>query len=144
MALPMMTELPAPVSKMRMTIRTSSDVFAVRQKGCALAKELDFSSNDATLFAAIISELARDIVAHAHSGEVTLEPLQQGQRVGIRLAAAYGHGSTVRGSNVTVGPDAPTDWFVLTELRVAHLLEEIRVDSQPGSGVTLTGIKWRR
>lgn len=139
----MMTELPAPVAKIRMTIRSDLDILTARQKGRALAKELDFSSSEATLFAAIISELGRDILAHAYSGEVALEPLQQAERVGVRLIAAYGQGSIVRASNVIVGPDAPADGFVLAEFPVAHLLDEIRFQSQPGSGVTLTGIKWR-
>lgn len=137
-----MTELSMSVSKIRVRVDSSLDIFAVRQKGRALAKELDFSPSEATLFAAIISELGRDILAHAHSGEIILEPLQRGERVGIRLTAAYGDGSTVRVPKV--GPGAPMDWLALAKFGVPHLLEGIEFDSQPGSGVTLTGIKWRR
>ena len=137
-----MTELPAPVSKLCVSVHSSLDIFTVRQKGRALALQLDFSPSEATLFAAIISELGRDILVHAHFGEVTLEPLQLGHRVGIRLVAAYGDGSTVRAPNTHVGHEAPLGWFA--RFGVSHLLEEIGFDSQPGSGVTLTGIKWRR
>ena len=138
-----MTELQVPESKIHVNIHSGLDIVAVRQKGRALAEELDFSPGEATLFAAVISELGRDILAYAHSGEFTLEPLQKGQRVGIKLTATFGDGSTPRSPNVPVRAGVPTDWFALAQFGGTHLLEEIRFHSQPGSGVTLTGIKWR-
>ena len=128
-----MTDLSPLEAKVVFAIRSSLDIFDARQKASALAKELDFSPAQATLLAAIISELCRDILAHARSGEITLEPLQRGQRLGIRLTAlAYEDES-----------GAASDWFLLAQLRIEYLLEEVEFHSRSDSEVALTGIMWR-
>ena len=128
-----MTELSVPLSKLHQTIRASTDLFVVRQKGRALAKKLDFSAAEATLFAAIVSELGRDILVHAHSGEMSLEPVKRARRVGIRLTAAC---------EGYVSPST-ADWFLRSQTRVGHFLEEVGFHSLRGSEVALTGIRWR-
>ncbi len=62
----------ATKSEVRVTIASSEDVVVARQKGRALAAELGFSASEATLIAAAISELARNIVRYAGAGEVLL------------------------------------------------------------------------
>jgi len=56
----------------RVTIASTEDVVVARQRGRALAADLGFSASEATLIAAAISELARNIVKYAGSGEVLL------------------------------------------------------------------------
>jgi len=56
----------------RVTIESTEDVVVARQRGRALAVDLGFSASEATLIAAAISELARNIVKYAGSGEVLL------------------------------------------------------------------------
>jgi serine/threonine-protein kinase RsbT len=56
----------------RVTIASTEDVVLARQRGRALANELGFSASEATLIAAAISELARNIVKYAGNGEVLL------------------------------------------------------------------------
>ena len=56
----------------RVTIESTEDVVVARQRGRALAADLGFSASEATLIAAAISELARNIVKYAGSGEVLL------------------------------------------------------------------------
>jgi serine/threonine-protein kinase RsbT len=58
--------------EVRVTIASTEDVVVARQRGRALAAELGFSASEATLIAAAISELARNIVKYAGSGEVVL------------------------------------------------------------------------
>ena len=48
------------------------DVVEARQQGRALAAALGFSPSEATLFAAAISELARNIVTYAGQGEISI------------------------------------------------------------------------
>jgi serine/threonine-protein kinase RsbT len=59
-------------SELRVAIASSEDVVVARQRGRALAAELGFSASEATLIAAAISELARNIVKYAGRGEVLL------------------------------------------------------------------------
>ncbi len=61
-----------PNSEVRVPIASSEDVVVARQKGRALAVEIGFTASEATLVAATISELARNIVKYAGSGEVRL------------------------------------------------------------------------
>jgi serine/threonine-protein kinase RsbT len=64
---------PGPANaEVRVPIASSDDVVVARQKGRALAAEIGFSASEATLIAAAISELARNIVKYAGSGEVVL------------------------------------------------------------------------
>jgi serine/threonine-protein kinase RsbT len=59
-------------SDVRVPIASSDDVVLARQKGRALATEIGFTASEATLIAAAISELARNIVKYAGNGEVRL------------------------------------------------------------------------
>jgi serine/threonine-protein kinase RsbT len=59
-------------SEMRVPIACAEDVVVARQRGRALADELGFSPSEATLIAAAISELARNIVKYAGTGEMVL------------------------------------------------------------------------
>ena len=74
--------------EIRVTISSDQDIVVARQKGRSLALELGFSSGDATLIATAISELARNIVSYAGSGEIALKDLQGSTRVGISVTAS--------------------------------------------------------
>ncbi|MEO8467773.1 MAG: ATP-binding protein [Gammaproteobacteria bacterium] len=56
----------------QVAIASSDDVVVARQKGRALALEIGFTASEATLIAAAISELARNIVRYAGAGEMLL------------------------------------------------------------------------
>jgi serine/threonine-protein kinase RsbT len=58
--------------ELRVPIESTNDVVVARQRGRALAAETGFSTSDATLMAAAISELARNIVKYAGRGEILL------------------------------------------------------------------------
>src|SRR2546427_13057975 len=76
----------------QVSIRSDQDIVAARQKGRSLAAALEFSSGDATLIAAAISELARNIVTYAKEGEIRLKTLDGSpHRRGIQVVA-HDHG----------------------------------------------------
>jgi len=54
------------------TITCAEDVVVARQRGRTLARAMGFSPSDATLVAAAISELARNIVRYAERGELLI------------------------------------------------------------------------
>jgi len=64
--------------EVRVPISSTEDVIIARQQGRALAGQLRFSPSDATLIAAAISELARNIVKYAGTGEILLHSDTQG------------------------------------------------------------------
>jgi serine/threonine-protein kinase RsbT len=54
-------------------ISSTAGLVEARQRGRDLATEIGFSTSEATMIAAAISELARNIVQYAESGEITLQ-----------------------------------------------------------------------
>ena len=123
-------------------IMTASDIVMARQKGRALATELGFEGAEVTLIAAAISEVARNIVEYAKSGEIVLQPQNSGARHGLCVVARdqgpgipdigqamqYGY-STRRGLGVGL-PGAKL------------LMDEFDIVSQVGIGTTITMKKW--
>jgi serine/threonine-protein kinase RsbT len=131
------------VSEISVPINSDLDIFAARQKGRALVNELGFTPVEATLFATTISELGRDILFHANSGEITLKPLQQEQRVGIMVRAAYEDKPTIlRTASVAAQRDFTSSWSRLVLQRVRFVVDEMDFDSRSGEGATMTAIKW--
>ncbi|MGE0030835.1 MAG: ATP-binding protein [Steroidobacteraceae bacterium] len=59
-------------SAVQVPIGSAKDLVQARQQGRELACNLGFSSTQATLIAAVISELARNIVEYAGRGEIVL------------------------------------------------------------------------
>jgi serine/threonine-protein kinase RsbT len=126
----------------RVAIGSVEDIVTARQKGRSLALELGFDTADATLIAAAISEVSRNIVEYAGYGEIILRPLKNGSAHGlcvvardqgpgiadIQRAMQYGYSSR-RGMGVGL-PGARC------------LVDEFDIESRPGSGTTVTMKKW--
>lgn len=64
--------MAATDSSVHVPIDSAKDLVVARQHGRELAGTLGFSSTQATLIAAVISELARNIVEYAGRGEIVL------------------------------------------------------------------------
>ncbi len=128
----------------RVPITSATDIVTARQKGRALAADLGFESADAALIAAAISEVSRNIVEYARSGEIILQAKRNGTKAGlcviardagpgipdVFLALQYGY-STRRGLGVGL-PGAKL------------LMDEFDIVSQVGQGTTITMKKWLR
>ena len=63
--------------QVRVPIDSDGDIIIARQKGRALAIELGFSPTDVVRIATAISELARNVLSYAASGEIRLEALNK-------------------------------------------------------------------
>jgi serine/threonine-protein kinase RsbT len=72
--------------EVRVPITRESDIVVARQKGRALAAEVGFSTCDQTLIATAISEIARNIIAYATKGEVSLSTIKNRQQ-GLSITA---------------------------------------------------------
>ncbi len=127
----------------RVEITAADDIVIARQRGRALAGRLGFSGSEATLIAAAIGEVARNIIKHAKQGEMVLESIEHGRRRGIQVIArdegpgipevhqeAVQHGYTGRN-----GAGAGL-------LGVKWLMDEFDVVSRSGEGTVITMKKW--
>jgi len=128
----------------RVLITSALDIVTARQRGRSLATELGFEGTEVTLVAAAISEVARNIVEYAKSGEILFQPVKNGTKQGLCVVARdqgpgiadvaqamqYGY-STRKGLGVGL-PGAKL------------LMDEFDIVSKPGAGTTITMKKWRQ
>ena len=125
-------------------LRTDVDVVIARQKIRALVSDLRFSGSELTLVATAISEVARNIVSYAGSGEIILRIVQRGQRRGITVVARD------KGPGIADIEQAMEDGFSTSRgLGLGlpgskRLMDEFELVSEVGKGTEITMTKWER
>ena len=131
-------------SEIRVAINSDPDIVTARQKGRARATELGFSSGDATLIATAISELARNIVAYAKKGLITLQVVNGSNRQGISVTASD-DGPGIPDIRQALRDGFSTSGSLGLGLPgVRRLMDEFEITSQPGRGTTVVVKKWRQ
>ena len=134
----------APAEEFRVTIDSDQSIVLARQKGRALAVEAGFSPVDATLIATAISELARNILSYAQSGEVLMSRVTNSERIGI-FVVARDQGPGIRDIHLAMRDGFSTSGsFGLGLPGVRRLMDEFEISSSPGQGTTVKVKKWRQ
>src|SRR2546430_17161896 len=124
------------------TILSDIDVVVARQRGRTMASDIGFHSTDQTIIATAISELARNIVAYAGSGEIKLQAIDQGTRKGMAVVA------TDKGPGIPDIHRAMQDGYStghglgLGLPGTKRLMDEFDMKSVVGRGTTVTVKKW--
>jgi serine/threonine-protein kinase RsbT len=127
----------------RVLINSDRDIVTARQQGRALAHEAGFSSGNLTLIATAISELARNILLYARSGELTLALVHRNGRVGVTVVARdRGPGIPDIDRALEVGYSTSGS-LGLGLPGVKRLMDEFEVESRIGEGTIVTVKKWR-
>lgn len=127
-----------------MPVTSDNDLVAARREGRAMAEKLGFSSSEATLVATAISELARNIVSYARKGEIVLCVANHSGRHGITITARD-EGPGISDIRQAVQEGFSTSGGLGLGLPgVRRIMDEFDIESQPGSGTTITVTKWRR
>ena len=130
-------------NEIQVPINSDQDIVTARQRGRLLAAALGFSSGDATLIATAISELARNIVTYAKSGEIRLTVINGSARQGIQLVAQD------RGPGIPDIPQALRDGFSTSGSLglglpgVMRRMDEFEIVSEKNCGTTVTTQKWK-
>jgi serine/threonine-protein kinase RsbT len=129
--------------EVRVGIAADADLISARAEGRALAERQGFSRTDATLIATAISEIARNIVVHVGEGEILLRALDDGRRCGVEVVARdEGPGiRDVEGAVKQGYADRSSLGLGLPGAR--RLMDEFQLASSPGTGTTVTMVKWR-
>lgn len=124
-------------------VKSDSDVVSVRQRVRAWAIEMKFSLVDQTKIVTAASELARNTLEHGKGGELELAVVENGIRKGLRLTFSD------KGPGIADVKQALTDGFTtghgmgLGLGGSKRLMNEFEIDSKPGSGTTVTVIRWK-
>lgn len=126
----------------RVPIREEADVFVARRRARQLALDEGFPEGGAGAIATAVSEVARNIVVHAGSGEILLGVERDGRRRGVVVVArdeepgipdveaALTDGYSTRR---TLGLGLPS---------ARRLMDEFTLVSAVGRGTVVTMKKW--
>lgn len=126
----------------RVPIRTDSDIVTARLEGRAQAAQCEFSPGDQTVIAAAISEVARNILLYAQTGEILLRPVIQGERRGL-VVVAEDHGPGIPDVALALEDGYSTSGGLGLGLPGAkRLMDEFEITSANGKGTTITMKKW--
>jgi len=128
-----------------MPIQTGDDVVRVRQQVRTAAAENGLSLVDQTKLVTAASELARNTLVHGGGGVARIEVVKSPNgRAGVKLYF------TDEGPGIPDIDLALTDgWTTGTGLGLGlsgarRLVDEFALDSKPGSGTSVTAVKWSR
>jgi serine/threonine-protein kinase RsbT len=124
-------------------VASDGDMVPARAEGRALAERLGFSRTDATLIATAISEVGRNILVHAGSGEIVLNTLHDDGRSGLEVVARDS------GPGISNVDAALRDGYAsrgglgLGLPGARRLMDEFDITSRLGEGTVVTMKKWR-
>jgi len=126
----------------RIAITGDGDIVTARSRARELADALGFSRTHQTVIAAAVSEIARNIVVYANTGEIVLRAQQGDGRWGLVVVA------TDEGPGIADLEQALSDGFSTTgSLGVGlpgarRLMDSREIDTEVGRGTTVTMLKW--
>lgn len=129
-------------SEVRVPVASDNDLVTARREGRATAERVGFSKCDATLVATAISELARNIVTYASSGEILIGVARTEKRRGIVVIARDG-GPGIVDIDLALREGYSTSGGLGLGLPgVRRIMDEFRIESANGRGTTVTVTKW--
>lgn len=127
--------------QVRIPIRVDADIVTARQAVRELAAKIGFAGTELTLIATAVSEVARNIVRFASSGEVTVEVLDEPRR-GLQVVARD-TGPGIADVEQALADGYSTNAGLGLGLPGARrLMDEFAVASELGRGTTVTMTKW--
>ena len=134
----------SPELEVVVAVAADIDVVAARRQGRILAEQLGFSASEATLVATAISELARNIVLYAGTGEIVVARVDDGGRFGVAIVARD-RGPGIADVRLAVNQGYSTSGGLGLGLPgVRRIMDEFEIDSEVGRGTMVKVIKWQR
>ena len=138
---PLLERGPVRDNEVRVPISSDPDIVAARGAARELAARTGFTGTDLTLLATAVSEIARNIVRFADSGEVVIE-IVDGPRQGIRVTARDA-GPGIDDVQRALQDGYSTNQGLGLGLPGARrLMDEFEIVSEPGRGTTVSMTKW--
>ena len=123
-------------------IRADVDIISARQRGRDLGVKLGFPKTDLALIATAISELARNILTYAGTGEIEVAVEEAAGRRGLRIVARD-EGPGIADIALALQDGYSTSRSLGIGLPgVRRLMDEFEVISEPGSGTVVRALKW--
>lgn len=123
-------------------IQAVKDIVTARQHGREMALQSGFSETDSTLIATIISELARNIVLYAQSGEIILSKISSQHRHGIAIISQDRGPGIPDVQRALMGGYSTSGGLGLGLCGVRRMVDEFHIDTGSKNGTTVAVKKW--
>ena len=131
----MSTELLRP-------IRTEMDVRRVVLESARYAKEAGFDEAPSQMIATAVSELVRNILKYAGSGEFRLRRVQRPSGGGVEIEVSD-HGPGIADLDAAMSDHFSSSGTLGLGLPgVKRLMDDFSLESTPGQGTRVTARKW--
>ena len=130
-------------SRREMPIETEDDVILVRRAVKALAASNGFDVFASAALTTAASELTRNVWVHARRGNVTVEELDSGGRVGVRMTFRDQGPGIADIPRVMAGGYSTARSMGLGLSGSKRLVDEFALQSEPGQGTTVEVVKWK-
>jgi serine/threonine-protein kinase RsbT len=130
--------------EVRVPVSSDIDLVTARREGRVMAEQVGFSAGESTLVATAISELARNIVKYAGSGEIHICLINDGGKRGITIIARD-QGPGIADIKLAVQAGYSTSGGLGLGLPgVRRIMDEFDISSEPDRGTTITVTKWKQ
>ena len=128
----------------RITLFDHSDREQVVLTARYMAAEAGFDETNQVLIATAASELATNIVKYAKEGEVILKMVRRDRQLGIEIIARD-DGPGIRDIEQVMQDNFSTSKgsLGLGLPSVQRIMDEFKIESQPGHGTIVSTLKWR-
>jgi serine/threonine-protein kinase RsbT len=141
-----MSEVGTPNSAeiQRIPISSDLDIVAARVEGRNLARKMGFGVIDQARIATAISELARNVVLYAQSGEIALFSLEVDGKVGLQIVCED-QGPGIEDLELVVRNGYSTGQGLGMGLPgTKRLMDDFEIRSEVGVGTVIRVCKWLR
>ena len=126
------------------TISSDADIVTARRQGRTFVLQLGFSSPEAMVVATAISELARNIIMYATSGEIVLRPVEHEGKPGVLVIARDQGPGMSEMQRAALSGCSPASAVCHGLHGLKRLVDECVIVSQTGQGTTISVTKWRQ
>ena len=126
----------------RLSIQTDTDASRAALETTQYSLAAGFDETPSRMIATAVSELARNILKYAGTGEIRLRQVEGRRGRGVEIEAVD------RGPGIEDSEEAMRDHFSsggtlgLGLPGVRRLMDEFSLESTPGEGTRVTAVKW--
>jgi serine/threonine-protein kinase RsbT len=132
------------LSTQEMKLDVEDDIILTRRRVREIAEARRFDAFATAAITTAASELARNVLVHAGRGVATLEEVQNGTRIGIRLSFRDEGPGITDVQRVLAGGFSTARSMGLGLSGSRRLVDNFELSSEVGKGTTVTIVKWKR
>jgi serine/threonine-protein kinase RsbT len=123
-------------------IESAADVVAARLQARQLAVQAGFSMCESTIITTAVSEITRNILEYATTGEISISLLRNGTKYGVKIVASD-HGPGIADIRLVMQDGYSSRKGLGIGLPgTRRLMDEFEIKSKIGNGTVVTMKKW--